>query len=109
MSGQANVAAFPDSPAMREYAQKHQENAAAVEKATSATNSATSSINRCNNISPAANSAAGSLNTLASKISSVQMPSIAVPGATPAPTPHHAQLAPRSVLWLSLAVFIGLS
>ena len=106
MSGQANVAAFPDSPAMREYAQKHQENAAAVEKATSATNSATSSIN---NISPAANSAAGSLNTLASKISSVQMPSIAVPGATPAPTPHHAQLAPRSVLWLSLAVFIGLS
>ena len=106
MSGQANVAAFPDSPAMREYAQKHQENAAAVEKATSATNSATSSIN---NISPAANSAAGSLNTLASKISSVQMPSIAVPGATPAPTPHHAQLAPGSVLWLSLAVFIGLS
>jgi len=106
VSGQANVAAFPDSPAMREYAQKHQENAAAVEKATSATNSATSSIN---NISPAANSAAGSLNTLASKISSVQMPSIAVPGATPAPTPHHAQLAPGSVLWLSLAVFIGLS
>ena len=106
MSGQANVAGFPDSPAMREYAQKHQENAAAVEKATSATNSATSSIN---NISPAANSAAGSLNTLASKISSVQMPSIAVPGATPAPTPHHAQLAPGSVLWLSLAVFICLS
>jgi len=106
VSGQANVAAFPDSPAMREYAQKHQENAAAVEKATSATYSATSSIN---NISPAANSAAGSLNTLASKISSVQMPSIAVPGATPAPTPHHAQLAPGSVLWLSLAVFIGLS
>jgi hypothetical protein len=36
----------------------------------------------------AANSAAGSLNTLASKISSSQIPSIAVPRVTPAPTPH---------------------
>jgi hypothetical protein len=34
------TANFPDSPAMREYAAKHQENAAAVDKATAATNNA---------------------------------------------------------------------
>jgi tape measure domain-containing protein len=86
VAGQYSLANFPDSPAMREYAQKHQENAQAVDKATAATNSASSALNR---IPMPAGSVASSLNSLASKISSFQMPTLpAIPLAPVAPHQH---------------------
>jgi len=81
-----NVANFPDSPAMREYAEKHREASDAVSKTASAANTAAPALNR---IPMAANSVASSLSTLASKISSFQMPSLpAIPLAPIAPHQH---------------------
>jgi len=84
VAGEANLANFPDSPAMREYAEKHRQASEAVSKTASAENNAAPALS---NTSSAANAAASSLNSLSAKMAGWHPPMLPT-GVPPEVKPH---------------------